>query len=409
MRPRTEFALAIGLFAGIVALVAAAGASRRGADQDDPRASSYLPGPYGVRGLADGLRHLEVQVRASRRLLPDLESDSGGTGRRLLLILNPPVALSGAEQEKLLDQLSGPRGADLLLAGRGADPLMRCFGYRTDARPRESVKLQPVPGEEGGGRLAWPTVSAVLSRSTATIVIDSSRMEDAGITSCAVPPMDRIDTLLRSESGRTVALRLWRADLDQRILLVADPALLRNRAVKESPAGPFMLGLLAEYPRVVFDEMHQGFVVGGSLRDAVLEWSGRTPWGWALWQLAAVGLLALAAAAVRFGPIRPGQVRQRRSPLEHVRALATALAASHGHDVAIGSIVRGLHRRLHPASRQTRVAWREWVDRLAQQLRRPRAQQAARTLQSLTRPGQPSEGVLRAANAVEDVWEELRP
>jgi hypothetical protein len=410
MRPRTEFALAIGLFAGVIALVAGVGASRRGAEQGDPRASSYLPGPFGVRALADGLRRLDVAVRPSRRLLSDLAGDSGGSGPRLLAILNPVVSLSGAEQEKLLQQLAGPRGADLLLAGHGANGLMRCFGFHADTRPSESVRVRPVAGQEGRGATAWPGVSAVLSRSTSEIVIDSSRTEDAAITSCVVPPVARIDTLLTSETGRVLALRLWRGDVHQRILLVADPALLRNRAMRETPAGPYMLGLIAgTYRRVIFDEQHQGFTEGGSLLDALIDWSGRTPWGWAAWQLIGVGLLALFAGAIRFGPIRRVISRTRRSPLEHVRALATALAASRGHDVAIGAIVQGLHRRLHPGSRQPRRDWRGWVERLAHQLRSPRAQDAARTLQSLTRPGQPSDGVLRAANAVEDVWEELRP
>lgn len=410
MRPRTEFAVAIGLFAAVVALVAAVGASRRGSSPDDVRASSFLPGPNGVRALADGLRHLKVQVRSSRQLLPDLDNDSTGQGRRLLAIINPLLEISGSEQEKLLAQVDGPRGADLLLAGSQASDLMSCFGFEVDTRPPESVRVRAVPGQEGEGGVEWPHVSAVLSSSREAIVIDSSRISDAGLTSCVVPPIGRIDTLLTSESGRALALRLWRDDLDQRILLIADGILLRNRALRETPSGPYMLGLIAEsYQRVVFDEMHQGFVVGGSLRDALLEWSERSPWGWAGWQLIAVGLLALAAGAVRFGPIRMAIPRKRRSPLEHVRALATALAASKGHDVAVGAIVRGLHRRLHPGNRQPRRDWRTWVDRLTEQLRNPRAQDAARTLQSLTRPGQPSEGVLKAANAVEDVWEELRP
>jgi hypothetical protein len=42
-------------------------------------------------------------------------------------------------------------------------------------------------------------------------------------------------------------------------------------------------------------------------------------------------------------------------------------------------------------------------------VRGARACDAVVTLKSLTRPGQSPDAVLRAANAVEDVWEELRP
>jgi hypothetical protein len=225
-----------------------------------------------------------------------------------------------------------------------------------------------------------------------------------------VPPVGRIDTLLMSTTGRVLALRLVRADMDRRVVLLADATLLRNRALRETAAGPFALRLLAgDYQRVIFEEAHQGFGAGGSLADAALAWSIRSPWGWAAWQLALVGLVALLAGAVRFGPARPVIQRRRRSPLEHVRALATALAAARGHDVAIGAVVQGLRRRLLPAGQRGRTDWRDWVERLAGSVRSTRARDAARTLKSLTRPGQPPEGVLRAANAVEDVWEEMRP
>jgi hypothetical protein len=92
-----------------------------------------------------------------------------------------------------------------------------------------------------------------------------------------------------------------------------------------------------------------------------------------------------------------------------VRALATALAAARGHDVAIGAIVAGLRRRLSPAGQRGRGDWRAWLTQLSGQSQSPRARDAITTLQELTGPGQTPAGVLRAANAVEDVWEELRP
>jgi hypothetical protein len=409
MRPRTEAILAVALLATLVALAAAVGASRRDAAAEDLRASSFFSGPLGARGLADALRRSGVTVSASRRRLDELEHDTSRNGRRLIMLLDPADPMSGAEQTLFLDWFASAPASDLLLAGSGASRLMGCFGHLVDRRPLESVTLLPIAGQESANA-EWPKVSAVLSASTRSVIIDSSRTEDAGITSCTVPAISRIDTLLTSQAGRVVAQRLWLEGRDQRIVLIADAALARNRALRETPAGPFLLGLITrEYQQVVFDELHQGFGQGGSLLKALLGWSRRSPWGWAVWQLAVVGLLLLAVGAIRFGPVRHVIVRRRRSPLEHVRALATALAAARGHDVAIGAIVRGLQRRLHPASRQGRTEWRAWVERLTAQLRSPRAQEAARTLQSLTRPGQPSEGVLQAANAVEDVWQELRP
>ncbi|MGH7584549.1 MAG: hypothetical protein ACREL5_15145, partial [Gemmatimonadales bacterium] len=142
---------------------------------------------------------------------------------------------------------------------------------------------------------------------------------------------------------------------------------------------------------------------------ATIAWSRRSPWGWAAWQLAGVGVLALLFGAVRFGPAIAVIGRQRRSPLEHVRALATALAAAHGHDEAIAAMVRGLRRRLTPRGLRRRGDWKGWLARLDRGHASPAARSAIDQLELLTQPGQPPASVLRAADAVEDIWENLRP
>jgi hypothetical protein len=194
------------------------------------------------------------------------------------------------------------------------------------------------------------------------------------------------------------------------VILVADEELFRNRALRFTDAGPFALGLFAgQYDRVIFEEYHHGFGPSGSLAAATMAWSRRSPWGWLIWQGAVVGLLALLFGAIRFGPALAGIPRTRRSPLEHVRALATALAAARGHDEAIGAMVRGLRRRLAPTSPRAGADWRGWLAGLRRQPLGLRARDALDQLDTLTRPGQPSSSVLRVANAVEDVWEDLRP
>jgi hypothetical protein len=122
-----------------------------------------------------------------------------------------------------------------------------------------------------------------------------------------------------------------------------------------------------------------------------------------------VGVIALMAAGIRFGPIRPGIERRRRSSLEHVRALATALAAAGGHDVAAGLIVQGLRRRLAPAGRSS---WREisgWLDGLAPAIRTPEGREALDTLAAIVDRHASREDVLRAADAAETLWKELTP
>lgn len=375
--------------------------------QTDYRASSYLPGPLGAKALADALGRLGIDVRRFRHGLRQLDVTEGQSPRRVLLLLDPGSDLSSGEVEQVLRWAAAGAGTGLVLAGRGAADLMRCFGYALDWRFLDSVGVR---GTQAGAAGTWPKVAGVLAVTSDTVISDSSRVEDATITECRVPPVASIDTLLTSVSGRVVALRLHRADTEGEVVILSDVGLLRNRALKETEAGPFALALFAgRYDQVIFEEAHHGFAEEGSLLGATLGWSRRSPLGWAMWQLAAVGMLALVGGAFRFGPPIQVITRKRRSPLEHVRALATALAAARGHDVAIGSIVEGLRRRLLPAGQRPRGEWREWLGPLGENVQGQRARDAVRTLKTLTRPGQSPRGVLEAANAVEDLWEELRP
>src|SRR5256885_12579183 len=137
--------------------------------------------------------------------------------------------------------------------------------------------------------------------------------------------------------------------------------------------------------------------------------SSDLPGGWALLQLVAVGLVGLAVAAVRFGPARPVLERRRRSPLEHLEALAAGLEGAVGVDTSIGLTVAGLRRRLGRAGVLHPDEQRAWLAAL--ELAPPPApgRNAVRRLQRIiTEPGGP-ERALAAAQAVEDVWEELRP
>jgi hypothetical protein len=160
---------------------------------------------------------------------------------------------------------------------------------------------------------------------------------------------------------------------------------------------------------VVVDEYHHGYHAAGSLAGAALDWTTRSPWGWVVWQLAAVGVIALLASGVRFGPVRHAIERRRRSPLEHVRALATALAAARGHDVAVRLMVQGLRRRLSRGGRPARADLDVWLEGLRPSVRTPRGREALDALAGLTRGPQDAESVLVAANAVETLWEELKP
>lgn len=393
----------------LLALGAAALGARGHVETDlDQRRSTFLSGPDGAQGYAEALEHLGVRVDRFRGRPSELPTVDPRGDPTVLAILGP------ADRPDLLDAMSFiafAAHADLLLAGSRSNAVMRCYGFAARSRPATMPAVRPGHPLESSDL----QVGAFLTRTTTRTLRDSTAWsEDGTIASCDVPQPLGVDTLLLTTSGRLAAIRLWLSG-GRAVTLVADDRIFSNRALRETDAGPFALRLVAgRYRRALIDEYHQGFGPSGSLLRALVGWSLRSPWGWAGWQLAAAGLAALAAAAIRFGPVRPSPGRRRRSPLEHVRALATVLAAARGHDLAVRLMVQGLRRRLSRGAQATRAAGLRadpgpWLAELTPHLRSGRAREAATILTTLTDGPQRAEGVLRAANAVEDVWEDLKP
>jgi hypothetical protein len=95
----------------------------------------------------------------------------------------------------------------------------------------------------------------------------------------------------------------------------------------------------------VFDEYHQGFGRHASAMRVARRALLRTPPGRVALQLAAAALLLLIAVAVRPIRPRPRQRIERRSPLEHVTALARAYREVRATDRATRLLVRGVRRR----------------------------------------------------------------
>jgi hypothetical protein len=397
MRPRTELAAAVGLLL-VLGIGAAALGSRRARTTDvDRRRSTFLAGPSGARAFAEALERLGVEVYRSRRPPESLDTITNRT--TLVAVLGPTLPLSPAGGVRLAEL-----PADLLLAGSKTVLAMRCLGYTVIPRVDQTAGTTPSGTAPDA---VMPRIRAELIHHLARSIVDSS---GSGRTvSCEVPEPLSVDTLLVVGNQRLAAVRLT-LEGGRRVTLVGDDRLFSNRALRSTRAGPLALGLVVpRYRRVVMDEYHHGYVASRSLAGAAIEWSLHTPLGWAAWQLALVGVLALLAAGVRFGPIREGIERRRRSPLEHVRALAAALAAAHGHDVAVRLMVQGLRRRLSRAGSPSAGDLTVWLENLASSLRTARGREALTSLMELHRRQPSAAGVLEAANAVDVLWEELKP
>lgn len=401
MQRRTEGWFALAMVAGAVVVAAVVGRSCNAIGSRDTRPSTFVTGPEGASALAEALGRLGVEVSRYRRRLGELPRVDADGDRVAMVVLQPSLPLGPSEVRALVEWQQGQAQGDLVLAGSSAQPAMACFGWSVGP-----ALVDPVEVRSASGQVL--EVTRLLVPSDSTLVTDSTLAGHGDPEICKVPPALEADTLWRGADGQVAMVRVRTAPGGASVLLAPEVGPFRNRALRDRELGAEVLGLFAgRYDRVWFDERHHGFRDTGSLPTTVLAWSRTSPWGWAVWQLLAVGLLALLVAAVRFGPVRPGVERQRRSPLEHVRALAAALAARRGHDIAIAALLRGLRRRLQPGVAPGRDP-REWLVELQQHTRAPGARAAAARLAALTAPGQDSTAVLRAAHAVEDLWQELR-
>jgi hypothetical protein len=401
MHPRTELAFsAVALFVLGLVVVALGLQQARPAVDESPR-STYLTGPGGASAFADAADRLGVEVERWRRPLGSLPTADSGRRELVVALLGPTRPLSAAEAQQLL-QLP----VDLLLAGNGAATAMRCLGFQIV--PRRSGNPMRTRAPANAEDLPSPQVGSFLGAHAARTIVDSSGYDERKVR-CEVPEPIRVDTLLQTMRARPVVLRLGYPG-DRVVTLVADDGLFRNRTLRQTSAGAFTLSLVTpRYRRMLVDEYHHGYQAAGSLSGAALAWSIRSPWGWMVWQLVAVGVVALIASGVRFGPVRKAIERRRRSPMEHVRALATALAAARGHDVAVRLMIQGLRRRLSRGGRPSPAAPESWLEGLGPSVRTARGREALESLVGTMRRPPDADSVLVAGNAVETLWEELKP
>jgi len=98
--------------------------------------------------------------------------------------------------------------------------------------------------------------------------------------------------------------------------------------------------------RLVFDEYHQGYGEQPGTMRGIFAYLGRTGSGHLVLQLAAAGLVLLLAIGPRLLPPRAVDRIERRSPLEHVDALARAYRAVGATRTATSRLVHGVRRRV---------------------------------------------------------------
>jgi len=401
MLKRGERAL-VGAAVGAIAVAAILGTVLAPASSlTDRRLSTYLAGPYGAKGLGQTLAHLGAEVVRWRKPYYMLPDSAHPDTTRLLAFLDVSLPRTGLETATIRGYVAN--GGRVFIAG--VEGIDACFGFKTRfVRDNASGALRnpDVRHLYAARRVLEPVSPESLAR--------AHPVRPGGERACVPRPATRVDTLLVTNAGELVAVRIrWPGS--GTATLLADEHFLTNRSLKETDAGIVVIPwiLSGGIRKVVFDEYHLGFETGGSLVSVSWDWLLDHPLGWAILQGVGVAILALAVQAVRFGPVRWRRERRRRSALEHVDALAAGLERSHGEDVAIQMMISGLRRRLSPAGRSNTDSAREWIERLEDAMVKPEGRAAAhRLLTAMMAPDIPDR-LLMVATSVEEVWEELRP
>jgi len=396
------------LLAGLtIAMVFAGLAGKSAAPSDamtDPRLSVFLQGPNGASGFAEILRRFDVEVDHFKRPLFHIADDSQSVATdEWVAVLDLMAEPQGREREQILRHVE--RGGGLLAAG--STGLESCFGLEigdvretSQGRDQAAAPELDLPGED-------PLFYDAPRRAYGWIEDEEESDDD-----CAVLGLASSVPLLRTTTGDVIAWRFTFAG-GGRAILLAEASYLSNEALRNTQVGLIVVPwVLDEHPqRFIFDEYHQGFGERGSIFAATWSWMTGSPVGWGLLQLVFAGLVLLLAVSIRFGPALQVIQRERRSPMEHLTALAVGLERAGGHTAAVRLIANGLRRRL---SRSGQVVHRtqddvhQWLSALGLASRGKGAQAAVARLSARVRSTNNTNDVLEAAQAVEDVWEALR-
>jgi hypothetical protein len=398
-------------------------ANRRPKSPDlDFRSSTYLNGPSGSKGLHEILVALGRPSERRRTSLKALATEQ--THRpAILVLLDPVIYLDDEELGQVVRYVRA--GGAVLASGDGAG-VTACAGWKTQwgsIGDRDTIGVRSLETD-----VRLPATRHVLTR---LVKADSGAREPLSTLRKASPDEDaedlpglcntlapyQTDTVIVALNHRPAILRL-RYRGGGSITLAADPGWFTNKAWRDTNLPVALLPLLTprrERPgRVVWDEYHQGFGSGreGSFTSRTWSWLIGNPAGWAILQLIAVGLAWLAMTAVRFGPAQSVIDRRRRSPLEHLEALGAGLENAADVDTAVQRLALGLRRRLSRTGAGGVATGNllPWLQSLELAVRGPRGRGAVRRLQHLvTARDRDEQRVLAAAQAVEDVWEEMRP
>jgi hypothetical protein len=335
MRDRRDAIAVAVVLVSMLALAVLLRTRERAPSRIDPRSSTFLATPMGARALLSLADELDMLTR--RRL--ESYTTPPADDVRLTVVLAPSEAFTPREVRTLLDWVRD--GGTLFYAMGGGRRLADSLGlYRKPLEFERSVMRR--------GRGAVATASAV-PLVAGVGVLDTFHY---AFTDSTKPLRARGALVLGSAREMPTVLSFGVGA--GRVIAFSDVAPLTNDALRDGGVA-LLFARVAEAAAgasgiIEFDENHHGYRAGGGPWAGLRSFLG-TSAGYTALQFALAGVLLLLLAARRFGePHRPPPAR-RRSPIEHVEALATAYQRAGARRTARKLLLEGLQRRLGRRSR----------------------------------------------------------
>lgn len=358
MRNRRD-AVVLTLLVGLIVLLAVLVGGRRQERGTDPRPSTYVESPLGATALWEVMRELKLPIK--RRIEPFVDA---GPIQGPIAMLAPTQPPSPAEVHELAEWVRG--GGTLIYAARRSDPTLDSLGLRlrtlaSDSGYAELVSVGRAATVAAGGVTEGVNVVEGFRRGfePASVVLNKATVLAAAGT---VPVV--VD--FRLGKGRVIA---W-----------SDGFPLVNRSLKRSRAAILFARTAADAgdgAALWFDEYHHGFGGGEGTLTGLTRFLAKHAAGHAALQIAVALLGLLLLFGRRFGAPLPPPPARRRSPLEHVDALAGAYRQAGAQQTARRLLMAGLARRLGRRVPHQPAAEGELLERLAAH---PTAGDAAREL-----------------------------
>lgn len=352
-------AIVLPAVAALVVIVAVLTPTRIGERRGDPRLSSRHTAPMGASLFA------ELATRTGWETSERLTGDAVRDRQTVHAVLDPVVPLRSVEAHALLEHVREGGGL-LLVLGGGTNAFEDSLKITASGSGTLKVPEENAECESTDRRFVplWPYSVATMLTLTALRPLPQDTT-----WFLAVSRFSFGDTATRILPGM-IGFELGAG----RIVIASDPDMFRNDAVRDCRFGLDVAAVRAleflrgggDGPRtkLVFDEFHQGHGPRPGSLAAISRYLANTSSGRFLFQLTAAGLILLVATAPRTVLPRDEERIERRSPLEHVDALARAYSQVGGTRTVATRLVHGLRRRIL-RGRRSALGDEQFLDQIA--------------------------------------------